>query len=205
MEMLRWVISLISIRSSPNPLSWPFMVSKPIVKLFYPLDEFYEHNKSALPAVTPVAPEAVPEPQRRLLVHAFDMTPTLEEFHGGRIGIRVLSKRQSGDAYARQVVLVLNAGQPVEFGGIIIHLQHFPPAAREQILEGKLPLGTILATHKIQHKSSPLAFFRVTSDRVINEALGLTGAHELYGRRNVLLDERGNVLANVVEILPPAG
>jgi chorismate-pyruvate lyase len=131
------------------------------------------------------------------------MTPTLEAFHGERIHLRVLGRWQEGDTYRREVALVLNGReQPVEFGAIVINLQHFPPAAREEILEGYRPLGTILATHNIERVSRPQAFLRVTSDDVMNEALQLDGTRVLYGRRNVLLDANGNVLADVVEILP---
>ena len=39
---------------------------------------------------------------------------------------------------------------------------------------------------------------------LINEALKLSGAHVLFGRRNTLFDPQGNPLAEIVEILPPA-
>ena len=38
----------------------------------------------------------------------------------------------------------------------------------------------------------------------INEALRLSGANVLYGRRNTLYDPEGRPLAEIVEILPPA-
>lgn len=174
------------------------------LKLLYPLDEFYVKSKVPLPPVEAIAESDVPEPYKQLLVHKNDMTPTLEQFHSGRIHIRVLDKRNDGDEYAREVVLLLNGSeQPVEFGAIVIHLQHFSQAARAQILDGKQPLGTILAINKMEHRSKPLAFIRVTSDAVIKTALKLEGQHELYGRRNVLFDARGNTLADVLEILPP--
>jgi hypothetical protein len=55
----------------------------------------------------------------------------------------------------------------------------------------------------VQHSSQPKAYLRVASDRFINEALGLTGAHILYGRRNTLFDPQDRPLAEIVEILPP--
>src|SRR5947209_1447873 len=128
--------------------------------LLYPLDRFYTAAGLALPPVHEVEGSDVPEPCRQLLVHDRDMTPTLEAFHGERIHLRVLARQLDGDAYARQVVLTLNgSARPVEFGAIVIHLQHFPPAAREQILEGRRPLGTILHDHRIAHQSRPLSFF----------------------------------------------
>jgi chorismate-pyruvate lyase len=142
---------------------------------------------------------------RRLLVHHGDMTPTLEAFHGERIHLRVLARHLDGDALARQVVLTLNDSErPVEFGAIIIHLEHFPATAQAEIREGWTPLGTILATYEIQHTSRPLAFLTVSSDATMNEALALSGPRVLYGRRNILRDASGHELANILEILPPA-
>jgi chorismate-pyruvate lyase len=172
--------------------------------LLYPLDAFYTEAGLALPPVEQVKGSDIPEPCRQLLVHDSDMTPTLEAFHGERIHLRLLARRLDGDAYSRQVVLTLNgSGRPVEFGAIVIHLQHFPPAARETILEGRRPLGTILHDHRIVHQSRPLSFIRVTSDSVMNEALHLREPQALYGRRNVIWDADENQLANIVEILPP--
>ena len=68
----------------------------------------------------------------------------------------------------------------------------------------RTPLGTILATEDIQHVSRPTAFFRVHSDARMEEALGLYEPWDLYGRRSVLWTPEGVVLADVVEILPPA-
>lgn len=190
--------------SAARPLRPGVSTMKATLKLLYPLDEFYVQAGRALPTVARIAPHEVPEPYRQLLVHTNDMTPTLEKFHGARISIRVMEKRQQAHEYARQVVLTLNGSEhPIEFGAIVIHLQHLPGGAREQILEGKRPLGSILASNRIEHKSKPEAFIRVTSDAVMESALELEGRHELYGRRNVLSDRKGNTLADVVEILPP--
>jgi len=174
------------------------------MRLLYPLDEFYAEAGLPLPPVEPVEGLDVPEPCRQLLVHDSDMTPTLEAFHGERIHLRVLARRLDGDAYARQVLLMLNGSdRPVEYGAIVIYLEQFPPAARDQVLEGHLPLGTILHDHRIKHRSSPLAFIRVTADSAMIDTLQLREPQPLYGRRNVIRDAAGNELANIVEILPP--
>lgn len=172
--------------------------------LFYPLDQFYRRRQLQLPALDVLRGEDVPEPYRSLLVHDHDMTPTLSRYHGDTIGLRVLERYQEGDAYSRQVVLFGQKSQrPVEFGAIVIHLQYFPADARADILAGKVPLGTILAQHRVAHHGRPRAYFCVTSDDLINTALGLTEPRFLFGRRNVHLDPQEDVLADIVEILPP--
>lgn len=174
------------------------------MRLLYPLDEFYLQAGLSLPTVCQLRGEEVPEPFKRLLVHENDMTPTLEAFHGGRLSVRVLMRRWEGNTYARHVLLTLNGSQkPVEFGAIVIHLQHLPREARDEILAERRPLGTILAEHHVAHTSHPLAFIRVTSDDRMKTALHLNGTPTLYGRRNILRDANGNVLAEIVEILPP--
>ena len=174
------------------------------VNLLYPLDQFYALASLPLPAVLQVAGEVVPEPNRQLLVGNHDMTPTLEAFHGEAIHIRVIEKQQDEETYARLVVLLLeHSTKPVEFGAIIIHLSLFPPEARERILEGQCPLGTILAIYDIAHVSRPQAFLQFESDALIEETLCLNSPGRLYGRRNVLLTPQNEILADIVEILPP--
>jgi chorismate-pyruvate lyase len=156
-----------------------------------------------LPPVAEVLPDAMPEPYRSLLVGHHDMTPTLEAFHGERLDLRLLERQHDGDAYRRLVVLTTASGRPVEFGAIVIDLNCLTADAREMVLKGERPLGTVLAVCGIEHASRPLAFIRVTSGPFINGALGLPGPRELYGRRNVLSTSDDRTLADIVEILPP--
>ena len=178
--------------------------AKAELALAHPLDEFYAAMGLSLPPLEEVHGEAMPEPYKRLLVHHSDMTPTLEEFHDRDIHLRILGRRRRADSYFREVVLLLDGtDQAVEFGAIKIHLTRFSARARRQILEEVRPLGHIMEECGVKHSSRPKAYLRLASDRFINEALGLTGANVLYGRRNTLLDPRERPLAEIVEILPP--
>src|SRR5437764_421413 len=86
----------------------------------YPLDDFYARAGLPLPAIERIAGEDVPQPYRSLLVHERDMTPTLEEFHGGNIHLKILGRVQRADFYFREVALLLNGSdRPVEFGAKI--------------------------------------------------------------------------------------
>src|SRR5437870_7078949 len=172
--------------------------------LAHPLDDSYAHAGLTLPPLQQVDGEAVPQPYKRLLVHHDDMTPTLEKFHGRDIHLGLLGRRRKGNSYFREVVLLLDGtDQPVEFGAIKIYLSRFAPEARRQILEEQRPLGRIMQERVVKHSSRPEAFLRLASDRFINQALQLTGANVLYGRRNTLLDPQERPLAEIVEILPP--
>ena len=171
----------------------------------HPLDEFYAQMGLTLPPLEEVDGEAVPQPYRRLLVHHHDMTPTLENFHERDIHLRLLGRRRKRDQYFREVVLLLDGSdEPAEFGAIMINLNLFTQEARRQILEERRPLGHIMQECRVRHSSRPKAFLRLASDKFINQALRLSGAHVLYGRRNTLFDPQERPLAEIVEILPPA-
>jgi len=177
-----------------------------VLPIAYPLDDFYMRAGLPLPEIETVNPEAIPEPQRGLLVHNNDMTPTLAAFHASTIQLQVLSRQQRDDFYFREVVLLSEAtGQPVEFGAIRINLALFSPSARHHILEERSPLGHLLGLHSVPHSSRPKAFFRLQADPFMRQALKMSGAELLFGRRNTLLDSVQRPLAEVVEILPPSG
>ena len=173
--------------------------------LAHPLDEFYGAMGLPLPPLQAIEGEEVPQPYKQLLVHNDDMTPTLERFHGCDLHLRILGRRRRGNEYFREVALLADGtDEPVEFGAIKINLNRFSEETQRHILEEKRPLGHILREDGVQHSSRPRAFLRVASDRFINEALRLTGANVLYGRRNTLYDPEGRSLAEIVEILPPS-
>ncbi len=170
----------------------------------YPLDDFYAQQGMTLPVIDAIPGEEVPEPYKSLLVHHNDMTPTLESFHGGLIHVTAIRRQERDSFYYREVVLSRDSDDaPVEFGAIKINLSLFPTLARKDIRSERIPLGRILADHKIKHASRPKAYLRVKSDDFINTALKLTGSHTLYGRRNTLWSQANHPLAEVVEILPP--
>src|SRR5687767_1782568 len=72
-----------------------------------------------------LAPDAVPEPYRRLLVHDHHMTVTVEAFYGSRVDVRVLERRRDGDLYSRKILLVLQSdGRVVQSGVVRIRLNY---------------------------------------------------------------------------------
>lgn len=170
----------------------------------YPMDELYAEDGQPLPDIEVIGGHTVPPPFHGLLVHTRDMTQTLEQHRGMEIHLRVLRRRMRDDTYLRESLLLLEDGDTVvEFGAIRINLDFFPPPARRAILEEHFPLGHLLHEYRIPFESRPKAFLRIHTDAFMNGLFGLTGSHTLYGRRNTLMDGRQQVLAEVVEILPP--
>ncbi|MBL9173653.1 MAG: hypothetical protein JNL10_08980 [Verrucomicrobiales bacterium] len=169
-----------------------------------PLDEFYRRQQRALPAFDVIPADALPEPQRSLLVHNRDMTRTLEQFHGAPIHLRVLSRHRDGNAYWRESALELDGtNRPVEFGAIKIHLDRFPEPGRSQILDEHRPLGGILNASGRPYTSRPTAYLAFEADDFIARALNFSGPAMLFGRQNTLRDADGAILAEIIEILPP--
>ena len=170
----------------------------------YPLSDFYRRAKLPMPGIEVIPGDAVPEPYKSLLVHANDMTPTLEDFHKSRIHLEILSRDQRGGFYYREVVLHLDHDEkPVEFGANKVHLGMFPEEAQELILLEQVPLGTILRDCGISHKNEAKHFLRVEPDELITRSLELEQPAPLYGRKAVITDPQGRPLSEIVEILPP--
>lgn len=173
--------------------------------LLYPLQLFYRRVQRPLPTFERVMGESVPEPFRQLLVHQHDMTPTLEAFHDSAIELNLIERYDDEEGYFRQVLLLREPDRaPVEYGAIRIGLAHFRPNVQKLIRQGVVPLGRILNDHAVAHRSMPKGYFKVEADHGIAAALGIEPLNQaLFGRRNVLLNHADQVLADVVEILPP--
>jgi chorismate-pyruvate lyase len=170
----------------------------------FPLNAFYSRAGVPLPRVELIAPDAMPELPRRLLVHSQDMTPTLQAHHCDEIHIEVLGRERRQESYFREVILRLDGNdRPVEFGASKIDLDALPPLVRRLVLQEQLPIGHLLKAHEVPHSGRPTAFFRVEADHIMRRSLGLASGATLYGRRNTLRDSNGRVLCEVVEILPP--
>lgn len=170
----------------------------------HPLSDFYRLGNRPLPVHRILDDAAVPEPQRSLLVHEKDMTSTLESFHGSSIHLELLSCEIRGNLLLRQVVLRLdNSDSVVEFGATRVALDRFEEPWRSQIVASHRPLGGILNASRQPYLSRPSAFLEIQSDEFLERALQLRQPATLFGRRNALRTPEGQVIAEILEILPP--
>ena len=172
------------------------------ISLLKPLADFY--TRRPLPEVRFIEASRMPLAYRQLLDHSHDMTSTLQRFHGEEIRVHVLESRHDEIRYQRKVLLVTHdTRRTVEFGAIEILLEPFPLGAQREILRAEMPLGAILQSFSIEYQSHPRAFLEIQSDEVMNAALTLSHTHTLYGRCNEITNKEGQILAGIVEILPP--
>src|SRR5262245_33500718 len=118
------------------------------------------------PEAREVPAAGVPQPYHRLLVHTHHMTVTVEEFYRSAVDVQVLNCRRVGNEYSRKILLTTRpTGQVVQFGLVRIDLGVCPEAVRNEIVEGKTPLGRVLIQHNMLRRIEPVAFLRVTLGR----------------------------------------
>ena len=172
--------------------------------MLWPLNLLCTTGGRALPSITPLSANQIPQPYRELLAHENDMTPTLEAFHGERIHLECLHVIADEGEVTREVILRLDGSdKPVEYGASRIFLDQLNADARDLVAEGTLPIGTILSLCSCPHSARPGGFFRAAPVPSFDKAFGVACEVSLYGRRNTLVAPDGNPITEVCEIMPP--
>ncbi len=160
-------------------------------------------DSNGRPGAVEVPASDIPQPYYRLLVHSHHMTVTVEEFYHTRVDVRVLASRRGGNEYARKILLTAqDTGQVVQFGLVRINLGVCPEPVRNEILEGKTPLGRVLIRHDMLRRIEPVAFLRVTLSPEMAGWFGIEPDAITFGRLGVIYTgDRPAV--EVLEILAP--
>jgi len=145
----------------------------------------------------------LPEPYHRLLVHTHHMTVTVEKFYQASVDVQVLNCRRVGNEYARKILLTTRpTGKVVQFGLVRINLGVCPQPVRDEIVEGKTPLGRVLIRHNMLRRIEPVAFLRVGLPPEMASWFGVEAGAVTYGRLGVIYTgDRPAV--EVLEILAP--
>ena len=171
--------------------------------VLYPLDRVCARAAVAMPQVTVIAPDLIPQPYRSLLAHDSDMTRTLERHVGDRAVLRLLSTFTSGASYFRRILLAQeSSGRPMALGAIRVRLDAFTPRLRTKILAGRIPLGRILHEGRFAYTSAVNGFLAVEPTPEIMGIFWMPESGVLYGRRSAMFRDETKI-ADIVEILPP--
>src|SRR5262249_48948313 len=178
--------------------SFPTRMAGPTLPALFAL-----FSPAEAPAHEIVPADQVPEPYRGLLVHEHHMTVTVEKHHGGLVDVRILARRQTGDYYARKILLALQGGgRVVQLGIARVTLRYCRPAARGEFLAGQPPLGRILITHTVLRRIEPTAYLGVTPGPAMMKWFGLDSPRTTYGRLGIIhCDERPAI--ELLEIVTP--
>jgi chorismate-pyruvate lyase len=172
--------------------------------MLFPLDFVYARSGVAVPRAEIIAAGSIPQPYRSLLVHATDMTLTLERYFGGRVALRPLVTFSKGVWYFRRVLLAQeHTGRPLEMGAIRIKVGALTDRIRRQILKNDVPLGRLLRDGGVNYESRPKAFLAVTPNPEMMGVFWMREPRTLYGRRTEMIHE-GAKFGDVVEVLPLA-
>lgn len=155
------------------------------------------------PDAVEVPASDLPQPYHRLLAHTDHMTVTVEEFYRSRVDVRVLATRRGGNEYARKILLTAQeTGQVVQFGLVRIDLGVCSEPVRDEILEGKTPLGRVLIQHDMLRRIEPIAYLRVALSREMAGWFSVEPNATTYGRLGVIYTGDRPVV-EVLEILAP--
>ncbi len=155
-------------------------------------------------SILAVAPDALPQPHRDLLVQSEGMSTTLAAYWHEPLELRVVAARREGKLLARHVVVVTSRSRrAAAYGAIRIHLERFEARVLAEIVDGRKPLGAILHEHRVEHRSQPTGFFLIEPNEVMRTSLGVRDGRALHGRHNVILDSSHSLMAEVVDILSP--
>jgi chorismate-pyruvate lyase len=156
------------------------------------------------PETVEIPPGELPAPYARLLVHNHHMTVTVEEFYRSPVDVRVVESRRDGNEYARKSLLTARAsGKVVQFGLVRIDLGVCTQAVRDEIIEGKTPLGRVLIRHNMLRRIEPLAFLRVALSSTMAGWFGVKPGSTTFGRVGVIYTGECPAV-EVLEILAPA-
>lgn len=183
-----------------------------------PLLHYYHNLSLSPPSLQLIDPSTFPSPYDDLLSPPHNMTPTLEKYFASSLHLDVLQQIYNGETQCihRWIRLILPSQQAVEFGSIIIYLQHIPRHLHPSIVEGRIPFGRILIDNNIQQQKQPKDFFTIIADEHIKRIFqheSESSSHPLliphisigsilYGRCNIIRNDVGELIAEVVELLP---
>ncbi|MCH8853812.1 MAG: hypothetical protein IID41_14340 [Planctomycetes bacterium] len=131
---------------------------------------------------TEVPAKSLEEPFRTLLVHEDHMTGVLLAHYGRAVGLHVLRRTNTEDTYTRFITLTASdSEQVVETGIVRINLALLSTAVRQEIVEAKKPLGSILIDHDVLRRIEPKWYFHLESSCPMLDHFG-SGVRQAYGR-----------------------
>jgi chorismate-pyruvate lyase len=147
--------------------------------------------------------EAVPEPYRRLLAHHDHMTVSVEQHHGCKVDVEVLSAKRSGDYYSRKIILHRQSDRRVVLFGIPrLNLRLVDDDVRREIISETKPLGRVLIEHNVLREVRLASLYRITPGPELRRLFGLEEPLATYGRTAFIYCD-GYVAVELLEIVAP--
>jgi hypothetical protein len=148
--------------------------------------------------------ENTPEPYRKLLAHHEHMTVAVEQHHGSRVDVEVLSTQRDGDFYSRKILLHRQSdGEIVLFGVPRLNLKLLDEDVRREILGQNVPLGRVLIDHNVMREVQLASLYRIEPGPDLCQMFRLKRPTTTYGRTAfIYLD--GYLAIELLEVVAPA-
>jgi hypothetical protein len=144
-----------------------------------------------------------PEPYKTMLVHDHHMTVAMETYHRSPVEVRVLSRRQDGDVYARKILLVKQGTETVvQFGIVRFNLNYVTEAVRREIIAGQTPLGRILINHNVLRHIDLGAILEIAAGSGLARLMHMPQGAVTYGRLATIFCNRQPAV-DLLEISAP--
>ncbi len=147
--------------------------------------------------------EELPPGQHTLLAHSSHMTLAMERFHGGPVGLTVVSRRDTQDGrYAREILLTSQDGRIIQYGIVRIDLGSLAITTQAAIRLESEPLGRILTTAGLLCEVHDVELLRVAVGPECAALVGSLEGAETFGRvATIGLD--GRAIIELLEIVAP--
>jgi hypothetical protein len=124
-----------------------------------------------------------PEPYKAMLVHDHHMTVAMETYHRGPVEVRVLAQQQTGDVYARKILLLKQGTNTVvQFGLVRFNLSYVTEQVRREIIAGQTPLGRILINHNVLRHIDLGAILEIAAGPGLAKHFSMPVGDVTYGR-----------------------
>ncbi len=147
------------------------------------LTELFPGGDKLIASAEHVPSALTPEPYKRLLVHDQHMTVTMEDFHESPVDVRILDQRLDDETYSRKILLLKSGTESVvQFGIVRFNFAYVTQRVREEILEGRTPMGRVLITHNVLRHIDLGAILRIAPGEELQKYFQSAPGDVTYGR-----------------------
>jgi hypothetical protein len=138
-----------------------------------------------------------------MLAHDHHMTVAMETYHKTSVDVRVIQSHRNGNEYGRKILLLKHGTDSVvQFGIVRFHFDFVTQAVRDEIIEGKTPLGRVLINHNVLRHIDLGAILEITAGPALAKYLQMPVATVTYGRLATIFCNRQPAV-DLLEISAP--
>ena len=154
----------------------------PLVEL-KSLLELFPEKQTLIAKAEHVASALTPEPYKQMLAHEHHMTVTMERYHGSKVEVRVIDRKELDGMYCRKILLLKEGTEDVvQFGIVRFNFEYVTEAVREEIVSEQIPLGRVLINHNVLRHVDLGAILRIEAGPGLTNYFDMQENDVTYGR-----------------------